>query len=300
MSHLAAAPAAGARATGTAPLVAFFALAYALTWVFWIPAGLQTSGRISLPLPAWAFELLGGLGPMLAAMLLAALHGGGAAVARLFRPVLAYRVPARWYLVVFLVIPLMGLTDVWAALLYGQPIDVENLPPLLAIVPVHFVFVALVGGGLDEELGWRGFALPRLQVRLDPTAASLLLGVLWSCWHLPLWFIPGTFQSEQSFALYLLGTTASSVLLGWILNGTGGSLLLVILAHAAMDATDNVRSNLLASLPIDVASELHVLRVGVDIAVALALVAATQGRLGFAPGRGTGCADHAPGQDEPG
>lgn len=110
-------------------------------------------------------------------------------------------------------------------------------------------------------------------------AANLPLGVLWSGWHLPLWFIPGTFQSTQSFPLYLVGVTALSLILGWIHNGTGASLLLVVLAHSASDAGDNLRSNLLGAIAADQASEYHVIGTALTVAVALLVLVASRDRL---------------------
>jgi membrane protease YdiL (CAAX protease family) len=138
------------------------------------------------------------------------------------------------------------------------------------------VFVALIGGGLDEEMGWRGYALPRLQGRLGPLTANLLLGVLWAFWHLPLWFVPGSFQAGSSFGLYVVSTVALSFLIGWVYNGTGGSLLLAILAHAASDAADNLRAAALG--PSGFGGEL--LLTGAFVAAAAAVVVYTRGALG--------------------
>ena len=137
------------------------------------------------------------------------------------------------------------------------------------------MFVALIGGGLDEEMGWRGYALPRLQGRLGPMTANLLLGVVWAFWHLPLWFVPGSFQAGTPFGLYVASTTALSFLIGWVYNGTGGSLLLAILAHTASDVADNLRAAALG--PSALGGEL--LLMGVFVAAAVAVVVLTRGTL---------------------
>jgi hypothetical protein len=91
-----------------------------------------------------------------------------------------------------------------------------------------------------EELGWRGFALPRLSARFGLGAASVIVGILWASWHLPFFFIPAGDIYGQSFPLYLLQVTAVSVAMAWLYWRTGGSLLLVMLFHAAVNNTKDI------------------------------------------------------------
>lgn len=261
-------------------LLAYFLGAYALTWLFWIPAALAASGQLDLPVPDFLLLVLGGLGPMLAAILVSAYESGGVGVRALFGQLLRWRVSMKWYLIALLGIAALELSVAPVRLASGGSIDSEALLGALAVAPFHFLFVALIGGGLDEEMGWRGYALPRLQSRLAPLTANLVLGVLWAFWHLPLFFVPGSFQADTPFALYVVSTTALSFLIGWIYNGTGGSLLLAILAHTASDVADNLRAAALG--PSTLASEL--ILTGVLVAAAVAVAVLT---------RGTLAADHA-------
>src|SRR6185295_19358647 len=91
----------------------------------------------------------------------------------------------------------------------------------------------VLGGQAGEELGWRGYALPRMASRLGMRAASVLLGVLWAGWHLPLFFLSGIDKSGQSFPVYVLQVTAVSVGMAWLYQHTRGSLLLAMLMHSA-------------------------------------------------------------------
>ena len=91
-----------------------------------------------------------------------------------------------------------------------------------------------------EEIGWRGYALPRLSDRFGLALASVILGILWACWHLPLFFVPVSDTYGQSFPLYLLQVTAVSVAMAWLYWRTGGSLLLVMLLHAAVNNTKDI------------------------------------------------------------
>ena len=187
-----ATPARSEIAGGDEGLVRYFVGAYALSWVFWIPAVLADTGQLTLSLPSFAFQALGGLGPMLAAILVCALESGMAGVRGLFGQLKRWRVRPRWYVMTLVGVPALGLAAAGIHATLGGTLATETIPEILIVLPFQFVFVALIGGGLDEEMGWRGFALPRLQARYDPTIANFVLGVLWTCWHLPLFFIGGS------------------------------------------------------------------------------------------------------------
>ena len=257
-------------------LLAYFLGAYVLTWLFWIPAALAARGQLDPPVPDFLLLVLGGLGPMLAAIVVSAYESGRAGVRALFGQLLRWRVGIKWYLIALIGIAALELSAVPVRLASGGPVYGGALLGALAAAPFHFLFVALIGGGLDEEMGWRGYALPRLQGRLGPMTANLLLGVVWAFWHLPLWFVHGSFQAGTPFGLYVASTTALSFLIGWVYNGTGGSLLLAILAHAASDAADNLRAAALG--PSDFGGEL--LLTGAFVAAAAAVVVYTRGALG--------------------
>jgi hypothetical protein len=103
----------------------------------------------------------------------------------------------------------------------------------VAPAPGRDVPVDVVQAG--EEVGWRGYALPRLAARMGLGPASVLLGIVWAVWHLPLFYIAGTGSDEQSFPLYAMHVTAVSVAMAWLYWKSGGSLLLVMLMHAAVN-----------------------------------------------------------------
>ena len=88
---------------------------------------------------------------------------------------------------------------------------------------------------VGEELGWRGYALPKLVKTRSPLVASLIIGVLWWLWHLPLFFIAGTPQFNQPIAAFLVMTTAYSILLSWVVLHARGSVLIATLFHGAIN-----------------------------------------------------------------
>jgi membrane protease YdiL (CAAX protease family) len=105
---------------------------------------------------------------------------------------------------------------------------------------VAALFSTLIGGQTGEETGWRGYALPRLSAHLGLGPASLVLGVVWAVWHLPLFFYPGTDTRGQSFPLYAAQVTAVSVAIAWLYGRTQGSLLLTMLLHASINNTKDI------------------------------------------------------------
>jgi membrane protease YdiL (CAAX protease family) len=218
---------------------------------------------------------------MLAAILITALESSWAGVRSLLRQLTRFRVNRRWYLVVFLLIPLLRLTPVLLHLAQGGVLPTEELLQQVIVLPLFFFFVALVGGGLDEEMGWRGYALPRLQNVFRPLWANFLLGVIWSCWHIPLWFGSATEHGSLSFPIYLVSTTALSFVLAWVYNGTGNSLLLAVLAHTTSNVADNFRSVI---LPTNTNPDLDLLfqavLAGVMVVAALVIAVRTRGDLG--------------------
>ena len=223
----------GGESRSAASLLAFFALAFAWTWTCWL---LAPALKPDFPVAATALSLVGGFGPSLAAVVVVA-HGRGRAGLRgwLMR-CLQWRVGWRWALLAFL-FPLvfMGLAAAVHVALGG------TLPPSPAaghvgVAAANFLLVFLVGGPLGEELGWRGYALPALQARWGWRVASLLLGVVWAVWHLPLFYSAGTVQRHLPMGLYALSAVASSVLFAWLFNRSEGSVVPVLVLHTAVNA----------------------------------------------------------------
>jgi CAAX protease family protein len=198
------------------PLIAYFVLAYALTW--WVYPLLRFNPLIGL---------FGLFGPALAAILVTAITDGRPGVRALLGRVVGWRVPVPWYVVAIGLPAALALLAASLSTWFGPA--VLQLGQLSVI---DFVLVVLV---LGEELGWRGYALPNLMQRFSPLVASLVLGVLWWLWHLPMLFIPGTPQFGQPVVAFLIMTTAYSILLSWVFLHTRGSVLIATLFHGAIN-----------------------------------------------------------------
>lgn len=138
----------------------------------------------------------------------------------------------------------MALVAIQAAIiLFGSPSPTISAG-VVGLLVAEFVRIAFLGGPLGEELGWRGFALPRLQLQRTAFDASVVLGVIWGLWHVPLYFVPGTGQFETvsggmstAFAIgaFVVWTVGLSILFTWLFNETKGSLLVLILFHASVN-----------------------------------------------------------------
>ena len=264
------------------PLAGFFALAYAGAWLAFLPPLLAQNGLGLVPvrLPLVLFLALGSFtGPALAAILVSGAAGGRAGVRALFR---RYTItPTRyWWYLLALFGPAEALLVASSVTLGSAPLDALRRQPLLFLIAyLGSVIGGLLVGPLGEELGWRGFALPRLQQAVGPLAASLILGVLWASWHLPVFFFPewrgtaGVLPVAVGFYSWVIPFT---VIMTWVYNSAHGSLLVATLFHAAENAAALVIPALLV-VPADLFLQTKVYGV-----LAVLLVVLTRGKLSVA------------------
>lgn len=209
----------------------FFFLAFGITWLIWLPGVLSTLGLIDLPVPFIVFFFIGTWGPFLAASWANYRDEGWDGVRTFWKRGLNFRIPAIWLLIILVVSLLVSAVPLGLHILFG---GVRPEAPLVSrpwmMVPVFLTYF-LTGGG-NEEWGWRGYALDRLQSRWNPTFASVVLGIIWGCWHTPLFFIESTGQYHMSLLVFLLATPGLSILHTWFYNRTGKNLLAAWLFHA--------------------------------------------------------------------
>jgi membrane protease YdiL (CAAX protease family) len=173
--------------------------------------------------------------PAVAALLAAMLTGGRAAVTELLRRLARWRVRWTWYLVVLAGPAAFALAVAGVYVLLGGAWSDARPPAFTTSLPslALFLVVLTLTDGVGEELGWRGFALPRMLRRFSALAASLLLGVLWAGWHLPLLWTEGSALDGTPIWLLFVELPATSVLFTWIFLRTRGSVLLAALLHGS-------------------------------------------------------------------
>ena len=268
------------------PLVSFFAMAYALTWLAWSPWYLSEDGIGLLHYDAESISdylntvaLI--LGPTLSAFIMTGVTEGREGVRRLLRRIVLWRVGFRWYLFVLLGIPAIIL--VATVVVPGAPASFRAaaVPSTLFLYVVATPIFLFAGGPVFEEIGWRGFALPRLQRLHGPLLGSVILGTLWALWHLPLFLIPSwdtPHGSVLDVALFVIWAVSITIIFTWVFNNTRGSVLLIILAHGSVNSAAAAVYGLFPAPGVTGGIVNFVIGFGV---VALVILALTRGRLGY-------------------
>ncbi|MGC9356252.1 MAG: CPBP family intramembrane glutamic endopeptidase [Anaerolineae bacterium] len=221
-------------------LLGYFILAFGFSWFFWLFGVLASQGVLSLPFPNLVVVVIGAHGPLVASLILTYREEGWAAVKNLLRSGFRLRMGLIWWLV-SLVIPLVltGLA-MWINLSLSdfQP-DLTLLSQPLLILPTY-LFMFFLGGSVQEEFGWRGYALPRLLERWNPLIATLVLGLIWGVWHLPLFYISGVSQAFMPFGVFWALGVAFSIPITWVFLRTERNLFSALLFHTAINASLSV------------------------------------------------------------
>lgn len=271
--------------TQPARLVLFFTLAFGIAWAIWFAMRAAAIRPVLGPnfstSPGYLLLLVGIAGPTWAALLVSSLAPGYADRRALVRRLLRWCVGARWYLIALgLPLLLALITAACYMLAGGRGFAGLQVGPLVGLVP-QLLWTLVLGGPLEEELGWRGFAFPLLRARTNAFVGSLIIGVIWGLWHLPLFLLPGTSQyvlvtQHPPAILWFLGfvvqTTALSVLFGWLMTRTSNSVPIAIVFHTGA----NMAYSLLAVLGVFAAWQVLLSYVGLLVLTA-GLVALTQG-----------------------
>jgi uncharacterized protein len=269
------------------PLISYFIIAYAFSWITLIPYVLSQWSILPNSPVFGPFHTIHTFGPTFAAVIMVSLLEGKEGIQKLRERIKQWRFGWQWYLVILLGIPAVVLLGI--IVLPGAAAGFKGFAPsLLVSYPLYFVAVFFGGGPLGEEIGWRGFALPRMQTRFGPLRATLLLGVLWAFWHLEGFLTPGkgggpgTGWAEffANFPVFLVMVVSIAVILTWVFNHTGGSILAAILAHASVNTPQLVLVPLFPTVTI---AGLHLASLIGFSVPALLLIILTRGRLGFKP-----------------
>jgi CAAX protease family protein len=215
-------------------LAGFFGIAFAVMWVLFTTVAVAVPAGTAL---GQALILAGAAAPAIAALAMTAVTDGRAGVRGLLARLFLRSTAARWYLfaVAYMAAVKLTVAILHRAILGAWP--VFGGPPLL-VIPLTIAMSTPFQAG--EEIGWRGYALPRLASRLGLAPASILLGLVWGVWHLPQFFIADVDTYGQSFAVFVLQVTAISVAMAWLFVRADGCLLPVMVMHAAVNNTKDI------------------------------------------------------------
>jgi uncharacterized protein len=214
----------------------FSFLTFAVSWLLWVAAFRLLDGDFTHPSRfaalGGALYLVGVFAPALVAVILTAGRDGVDRVRTLLRRVIAWAVPPRYYVFAILFYPLTRLAGAALERIVLGTWPGASRESLGVMIVATFLSTPVQAG---EEVGWRGFLLPRLSARVGLPVASLVVGIVWAAWHLPFFFMSGTDKTGQPFLAYGAGLTALSVAMAWLYWRTRGSLLLTMLMHATVN-----------------------------------------------------------------
>lgn len=218
-------------------LILYFILAYAVSWSVEIPIALSVQGLITAKIPMW-IHYFASFGPMIAAFIVTTLTEGGAGIRDLTAHIFKWRVDWRYYAFAILVpLGLFAFAYLLNRVVTGEWSDLRLLGEtdyLQYLSPLGVLGLWLLTYGFGEETGWRGYALPRLQRDRPATSATLILALIWACWHLPAFFYRDTYVDLGifGFPMFAFSLLFAAMVFTWLYNSTGGSILMVIIFHA--------------------------------------------------------------------
>ena len=192
--------------TGGIP-IRFFIITFAWSWTLWlscvlcglgiIPLSQETLARISTPAIA-----IGAFGPAVGALCSLRTTKGKGAIRTFLKSFVTLAFGCKTWIAIFV---MLGLSTAIAWILprfFGEA-GVSTLLPSVFLFPLYWLLMVFFGGG-QEEIGWRGYILPLLEQKFGRWLGSGVLGLIWAFWHLPLWFIPGTYQTYWNFGGFII------------------------------------------------------------------------------------------------
>jgi membrane protease YdiL (CAAX protease family) len=227
-------------------LVTFFLIAFGYSWFLWglfvfdvlkMPAGVGTQDVEASPM--LLLVAITPFGPTIAGFVVTAMTEGRAGVRRLWGRVWRDQ-RIGWLLVALTFYPaLKFIANLVARTLDGQAYPVLAHASVWMFIP-PLIANTLISGGMSEEFGWRGYVLPRFQAKWNALISSVVLGVIWASWHIPLFFIPEDEHSQVFFWGWAPRIVALSVLITWVFNNANGSVLAAMLFHGAANASGDL------------------------------------------------------------
>lgn len=233
-------------------LILFFLISFGWTWLWWWI--LFLSGWVTVPdgVGTRAFNLqsvqnifvlilvaLSPFGPSIASFVLTGINEGKEGISALWKRFWNLKINWKWLLVIFLWWPgLRLITNLIGQLLTGEPTPILVYPDQVWIFIPSFIISTFINGGMSEEFGWRGYALPRLQVKFNALTASIILGLIEGLWHYPLMLMGQWWQ--DSVILLLLWFIITDITRTWIFNNTNGNILAAMLFHGMGNAQSDI------------------------------------------------------------
>jgi len=256
--------------------IVFVVLAVLISWLPWYTTG---TGFLVF-------------GPSIAGVIVIVMTSGKDGLRDMGQRALRWRVGFQWWAIALFFTGLILLFSIAINTIFlgGNIPSFAFLRQEWYLIPVVFL-ITMIGGPLGEEFGWRGFALPNLQRKWGPMVASIVIGIVWALWHLPLFFQPDTIHAQigvKFLPVYILGEIVLAIIITWVYNKAGSSLLVggIILHNAdnfwatallTNDTVTAVQSGVQSQLDM----QLYILSTVVGVFMVLILAVATKWQLGF-------------------
>jgi membrane protease YdiL (CAAX protease family) len=249
------------------PVTAFYILAFVLSWLGWFPQALY--GRGLFPFDHPLLSLLGGVGPTLAAIIVTLVSKEGDGIRKLFGPLFALRASFWWFAFAFGFWIVVTALALGIGTIFGQTFPALSQFAWVSLLPI---FVTMLFSNVWEEIGWRGFALPRLQTGHGDLTIVFLMGFLWSLWHLPLLLNPASPMSQLPWYGEIIFSLSLTTIYTWLYQNTARSLFFVTVFHAM----SNTMASVLLELGVFASSYLFVVGVTTIVAIIIVLSYGTQ------------------------
>lgn len=219
-------------------LIVFFVMSYLITIISVVIINFGTIVSINL-----IFFYISIWSPTISAIIIAGIIGGWSEIKRLLSGFLKWKVGGFWYFAGFFLMIGPLIFTLFYLLFGGEaPGNPELTGGLIFITLIN----TLINGPLSEEAGWRGFALPRLESRFGSLISSLILGIIWACWHLPFYFI----EQRMPFYIFIILVIVITILMTWGYNSTKGSLLITVIFHFSFNFNGAFITGILGLLPM--------------------------------------------------
>jgi membrane protease YdiL (CAAX protease family) len=261
------------------PVIAFYILAFVISWLGWIPQALY--GRGLFPFDNPLLNLLGGGGPTLTAVIVILVIKEKGGIRKLFGPLFKLRVSLWWFVFVFGFWAVVTAVALGIGTIFGQAFPALGQFTWVSLLPI---FVTMVLSNVWEEIGWRGFALPRLQEGYNDLKIVFIMGLLWSLWHLPLILNPTLPMSDLPWYGEIIFSLSLTVIYTWLYQHTNHSLFFVSVFHAM----SNTMAFVLLELGVFVSSYAFVVGITAIVAIVIILIYGPQRFIKASPKAGGG------------
>jgi membrane protease YdiL (CAAX protease family) len=261
------------------PLTAYFFLAFLISWLILSPGIAGNLGLIEFNFDGTVLTILSTLGPFLAALIVRNAEGGGKGIRETVHSMFNWRVGWKWWAASVLLIGILTVIAVLVTQFIDMPGMESGANQAGQGIGLGVTMILFLLGSFGEETGWRGLAIPKLQGRFKPFAATLILTAFWWIWHIPTyWTLPAAMASREQFGFVMAFSVQSGVLLAlgilcaWVFNGSKGSILMPVLLHA----TWNICS-------FSISQGASTILLPLFLISAIVVLISTRGRLGFNP-----------------